>query len=183
MIGRRPGYLNGFHGMTPRRITFHGFSAAAGKGAFEPPPEPPPEALPHVPPPGPLPRTIEEYLKTHQDKRCPEGEKTESIPCQGADCAPGEKETECRDDPIYKEVELLEEEILRQELKQIEIQEAEEKREELRRKSIARQMIQEEVLARQRTQEQAVIQKAAIFGIGGIAVLLIGTLIYKMVAG
>lgn len=192
MIERRPGYLNGFVGMVPRRITFHGihgimdrFRGGSGKGDFEPPPEPPPPSEVPLPPiAGPKPKTIKEYIATHQDKRCPEGERIKTVPCEGADCDPGETEGDCRDDPVYVELAKVgEEEILRKEVKQMELQEGERKREELRQESIRRQMVQEDVLYQRRAQEQAMIQKAAIFGVGGIAVLLVGTLIFKAVSG
>jgi len=183
-MGKRPGYLNGFQGMRPKhRIRRRAKGLGMfGKGTFVPSPG----AAPPPPATGAEPLSVDEYLQTRQDKRCPEGEMQKMVACAGADCDPGEQEPDCVDDPLYRELDakekmLEEEKVLKQELKQIELQAAEEKRNRLRDESIAREMQQEQEIFEQRAVEQANMQKAAIFGVGGIAVLMIGTLIYKMV--
>lgn len=121
---RRPGFLNGFQGLTPKASRFSGYNrrrtlGAFGKGFVAPPP-PPGAPANAIPVPGALNTTSgQTYM---QDPRCPEGEKWESkpVPCAGAECcddgfAPPNPEAcdpegtpypeeDCYEDPMYKKL-------------------------------------------------------------------------------
>jgi len=108
---RRPGFLNGFEGFTPKAVTYSSFKGFGyfGKGFIAPPPGAPPAGVPgggNTSPEAINTKTGEFYV---QDPRCP----TEGMvmtkwseSCQGADCDPGEVESgeECDDDPLFREL-------------------------------------------------------------------------------
>jgi len=113
---RRPGFLGGFDEFLlpkakllankslrqPARRTMNGFGAF-GKGFIAPPPNVP---WGLVASPDAISKNGGVYL---QDPRCPAGEKmtkkSETVPCNGPDCDPGEMEVEefeeCEDDSTY----------------------------------------------------------------------------------
>lgn len=111
-IPKRPGFLAGFQGLTPKVTKFARQRklitglGAFGKGVFIP--------VPNAPPGGVV---IEDAVDAStgqpymQDPRCPEGDKMvqKQVPCEdptGMDpCDPGEFEMEddCEDDPAYQQ--------------------------------------------------------------------------------
>jgi hypothetical protein len=145
------------------------------KGVFDPPKEPPPEF--EAPEPEEMDEDIAEAYK--QDPNCPEGQKKE-----GAACI---------DDPVYKEmvaeleaelavVEAEEQAIAKREAEKAAKREAQEAaREELRRKMEAERLAHEQQLAIERAEEEEQIKMLAIYGIGGLGLLTIVTLLIKTV--
>jgi hypothetical protein len=76
---------------------FGGFSG--DKSDYEPPPGPPPSGMSiEQIRMRPVPKNPSLY---QQDPKCSKGSITAIVPCEGADCDPGEMEPDCIDDPIY----------------------------------------------------------------------------------
>jgi hypothetical protein len=151
----------------------HGGFLSKVKDVFDPPKEPPPESE------APEPDEDEEPEEYKQDPNCPEGQKKE-----GAACV---------DDPVYKEmVAELEAElaIIEAEEQAVAKREAEKAakaakqqaaRDELRKKMEAERMAYEQQLAIKRAEEEEQIKMLAIYGIGGLGLLTVVTLIIKAV--
>ena len=156
-----------FHGSN-----FHGFFDTV-KNTFDPPKEPPPEME------APEPEEVEEEdldpASYVQDPNCPEGQRKE-----------GEA---CVDDPAY--LAMVAE--LEAELAQIDAAEkaaAEraakaakraEARELLRKKMEAQRIADERRIAAQRAREEEQMKKLAVYGIGGLGVLTVVTILVKMI--
>lgn len=149
----------------------HGGIMSMAKDVFDPPKEPPPEM--EMPEPE---EDEEEESPTGyvQDPNCPEGQKKE-----GAACV---------EDPAYKAMVAN----LEKELAQIEAEEraAAEKqarlakqaaeREALRQEMEAQRIAHEQQLAIERAEEEEQIKMLAIYGIGGLGLLTVVTLLIKV---
>ncbi len=154
-----------------------------GKGIVAPAPAPPPT------PTAAVPGSTADYI---QDPACPEGQKMTA--CEGADCDPGEME--CDEDPVY--ISLMEK--LNAELRALDSQEKEaaqtvgieEKkaaqtatleadRERLRIEMEQQRILQDEQRRIAKIEEEENIKKLVIFGIGGLGVLTVVTLLIKLI--
>ena len=157
-----------------------------GKGEKAPPPEAPdfddPAAAaiptPDNLPTGPVPMDPANYI---QDPGCSEGTTSAQVPCEG-DCTPGEMEIDCVEDPIYTAMfEQLERELAIADQRAAKQEAAAGAREQLRVQQEAIRMQQEQNMMIAREEEEEQMKKLVVFGIGGLAVMTVVTLLIKAV--
>jgi hypothetical protein len=189
-IKMRPGYLAGYVGNVPRRLGDFGWKDEIEPmpGAPPPPPCPPKKKCPD--PKGPKPVKLKDYI---QDPRCKEkGHRMMSIKCEGKDCDPGETEWSCEEDPIYKKLvtkeksstkkisQVKEKVKLEMEMKRLKEKRSQLKLEKQRRIKEAERIRLEQQLFQRRQEEKAMMKNYLILGGGGLVVIGLLTLIFKL---
>jgi hypothetical protein len=178
----KPGYLadyDGSFGVFKRLGRKMGLSKAKRRHA--PTPGPPPAPQPPACPPGkvcpkpgdPIPKSMNEY---RQDPRCEKGHIMKRIG----------QNWRCTKDPVFeqlkkKEEQKKEEEKLEAELKKLQQEELALKREQQRRLEQEQSMLLQQQLMARRAREQASMRQFIILGVGGLGILSLLTVIYKLV--